>query len=195
LRFAYPCPGCYATNNLHDGDCRFGGRPWTDVEKAYVDVVAPLSVEPHTEAELREACHDGWDPLNAAALEQLRREKRLRETDEGALELRTPAEYKDEVAEPSSEPLRTIYERGSVPGSHDNAIFALIAYYEMVGLSWPETKAKVIEWLHESGTWARGGFEEASPEELLEAKRHVYEQGYGWKEKAEAAKRVIQRRA
>jgi len=61
----------------------------------------------------------------------------------------------------------------------------------MVGLDWPETRENVIDWLHESGTWARGGFEESSPEELVDTKQHVHEEGYGWKEKAVAAKRVI----
>jgi hypothetical protein len=69
----------------------------------------------------------------------------------------------------------------------------MIAWYEMVGLSWEETRENVVEWLHESGTWDRGGFEEATPEALVDRKRHVYEAGYGWKEKADAAKRVIER--
>ncbi|MFB6171835.1 MAG: hypothetical protein ABEJ23_04825 [Haloarculaceae archaeon] len=190
--FEYPCPGCWTTNNLHEPDCRFGDRPWTAVERAYVDVVAPLSLGPRTEADLREAAEE-WSPLAAAALSTLVRRQRVRETDDGRYELRTPAEYRDEVAEPSRDPVKTIYEKGSVPGCHDNAVFALIAWYEMVGLSWPETRDRVIEWLHESGTWARGGFEEETPEELVESKRHVYEAGYGWKEKATAAKHVIDR--
>jgi hypothetical protein len=69
----------------------------------------------------------------------------------------------------------------------------MIAWYEMVGLSWSETKENVAEWLRASGAWDRGGFEESSPEELVESKRHVYEEGYGWKEKGQAAKRVIER--
>jgi hypothetical protein len=71
----------------------------------------------------------------------------------------------------------------------------MIAWYEMVGLSWAETRERVIEWLEESGAWDRGGFEESSPAELVDKKRHVYESGYGWKEKASAAKRVIDRRS
>jgi hypothetical protein len=69
----------------------------------------------------------------------------------------------------------------------------MIAWYEMVGLSWEETRTNVVEWLRESGAWDRGGFEEATPEELVDGKRHVYEAGYGWKEKAAAAKRIIDR--
>jgi len=88
--------------------------------------------------------------------------------------------------------MRTIYHEGSVPGAHDNAVFAMIAYYEMVGFTWGETRDLVVDWLKETGTWDRGGFEEASPEELVDKKRHVYETGYGWKEKARAAKSVIE---
>jgi len=189
--FEYPCPDCWTTNNLHEPDCRFGDQPWVAIEKAYVDVIAPLTVEPHTENELRAVAGE-WGALSAAALSALRRQQRVRETAEG-LELLAPDEYRDEIAEPSSEPLKTIYEKGSVPGCHDNAVFALVAWYEMVGLSWEETQERVVEWLHESGTWARGGFEEETPETLLDSKRHVYEEGYGWKEKATAAKRVIDR--
>jgi hypothetical protein len=71
----------------------------------------------------------------------------------------------------------------------------MIAYYEMVGLTWPETRENVVDWLRESGTWDRGGFEESSPEELVTKKRHVYEQGYGWKQAAREAKAVIERRS
>ena len=190
--FGYPCPGCRSTNNLHQPDCRFTGRPWPDVEKAYVDVLAPLSTEPRDSDALREESHGEWDALHAAALEQLQRDQRVEEAD-GALAMVPPEERRERLREPTSDPLRTIYEKGSVPGCHDNAVFAMVAFYEMIGFSWPETKALVVDWLRESGTWARGGFDEASPEELVEAKRHVYEQGYGWKEKARAAKAVVDR--
>jgi len=193
--FAYPCPDCRSTSNLHDPSCRFDGTARTDVEKAYVDVLATLADGPRTEASLRRAVPGRWSARHAGALDQLRREQRVHEHDDGVLELLTPAERKERVSEPTSEPMRTLYERGSVPGCHDNAVFAMVAFYEMVGFTWPETREKVVEWLHESGTWARGGFEEDSPEALVDAKRHVYEQGYGWKEKAQAAKAVIDRTA
>ena len=192
--FAYPCPECRTTTNLHDPSCRFSKAARSDVEKAYTDVLSALSAEPRTERELQDAAH-GWSARHAAALAAMQREHRIRESDEGVLELLTPEQRREEVSEPTFEPLKTVYERGSVPGCHDNAVFALVAWYEMVGFSWEETREKVVEWLHESGTWARGGFEEATPEELVDSKRHVYDAGYGWKEKAEAAKRVIDRTA
>ena len=193
-RFAYPCPGCRTTNSLHDADCGFEGTRWPAIEKAYVDVLSALSVEARPVEALRADVDGEWSGLHRAALGLLRSEQRVRETDDGTLELLTAAAYKERVSEPTREPLRTIYREGSHPGCHDNAVFAMIAWYEMVGLSWAETKENVADWLRESGAWGRGGFEEASPERLVEKKRHVYEAGYGWSEKAHAAKRVIDRR-
>ena len=191
-RFDYPCPDCRTTNSLHDADCRFEGVAWTAVEKAYTDVLSTLAGGVVDADDLREASHGDWDALHQAALERLRRDGRVDDSND-RLRLLTAEEFREEVSEPTREPMRTVYRRGSVPGCHDNAVFAMIAWYEMVGLSWEETKENVVEWLHESGTWSRGGFEEATPEALVDKKRHVYEAGYGWKEKAEAAKRVIER--
>ena len=193
--FDYPCPDCRATNSLHDAGCRFEGTRWPVVEKAYTDIVAVLSAGERTEADLRSAVHGEWDDLRAAALSRLRSDGRVVEGEDDALGLLTAAEFREQVSEPTREPMRTIHRRGSVPGCHDNAVFAMIAWYEMVGLSWTETRERVVEWLRESGTWDRGGFEEASPEQLVDSKRHVYEAGYGWREKAEAAKRIIDRHA
>lgn len=192
--FAYPCPDCRSTNNLHDPSCRFAGTDWTTIEKAYVDSLAVLAGAETAvlEGDLRATAEGDWDALHAAALNRLVRSQRIEDTDDG-LVLRTPEEYRDAVTEPTIEPVRTIYEKGSVPGCHDNSIFALVAYYEMVGLSWEETHEQVVEWLRESGAWDRGGFEESTPEEVVDNKRHVYEEGYGWKEKATAAKAVIDR--
>ncbi|KTG08162.1 hypothetical protein AUR64_00890 [Haloprofundus marisrubri] len=191
-RFDYPCPGCLTTNSLHDADCRFEGTAWPEVEKAYTDIVSLLSAGPKHEESLPDAVHGEWGSLHVAALDRLKYDERLQE-ENGRLELLTAAEYKEMVSEPTREPMKTLYRKGSYPGCHDNAVFAMIAWYEMVGLSWAETKENVVAWLRESGTWTRGGFEEASPEQLVESKRHVYEAGYGWKEKAQAAKSVIDR--
>jgi len=192
--FHYPCPGCRTTNSLHDADCDFEGVDWPAIEKAYTDLLAVLSNEEDgiEEPLLREAVHGEWSGLHKAALDALERERRV-QRDGDALRLLTAAEFKELVSEPTREPMRTLYEHGSVPGCHDNAVFAMIAWYEMVGLSWAETKENVVEWLHATGAWDRGGFEEGSPEELVENKRHVYDSGYGWKEKAQSAKRVIER--
>lgn len=194
MRFRYPCPDCRSVNSLHDPECRFDGTPWHEIERAYVDIVAALTEGAKTEGRLREAVDAPWDGLHAAALSQLRHEQRLRETAGDALELRSPAEFKEAVAVPDDEELRLIFERGSVPGCHDHAVFSLISYYRMVGYSWEETREQVVDWLRDSGTWQRGGFEEPTPEEVVDAKRHVYEQGYGWKQSAREAAAVIRRR-
>jgi len=192
-RFSYPCPDCRTTNSLHELECRFEGTAWPTIEKAYTDCLAVLSTRELTESELRRSVHGEWGGLHKAALETLQSVSRVEQADDGTLRLLTAAEYKELVSEPTIEPMATVYEHGSVPGCHDNAVFAMIAWYEMVDLSWAETKANVCEWLRESGAWDRGGFEESSPEELVESKRHVYDAGYGWKQAGSEAKAVIDR--
>ena len=191
-RFEYPCPDCRTRTNLHEAGCDFDGVRWTDIEAAYVDILTHLSQASLSEGRLRETVDD-WDQLHARTLSRLQRDQRIDEADDG-LTLLTAEEYKERVTHPTMEPLQTIYEEGSVHGAHDNAVFALVAFYEMVGLSWAETREQMLTWLEESGTWARGGFEEASPEELVDSKRHVYERGYGWKQAGREAKAVIDRR-
>ncbi|EMA05880.1 MULTISPECIES: DUF7474 family protein [Haloferax] len=191
--FDYPCPDCRATTSLHDADCRFEGTPWVEVERAYVDIVSVLAGGPCDEETLRREAPGEWGPLQQAALRRLKRDERVSEANSGVLRLLTAEEFREEVSEPTREPMRTLHQYGSVPGCHDNAVFAMIAWYEMVGLSWPETRENVVNWLRDTGTWDRGGFEEATPAELVEKKRHVYDAGYGWKEKAVSAKRVIDR--
>jgi hypothetical protein len=191
--FAYPCPDCRTTSNLHDPACRFDGTRRAEIEKAYTDIVAVLSADRLTEERLQQAVHAPWSARHAAAIDTLRREHRVVETDAGTLELLPPAARKERASEPRSDPLRTVYRQGSVPGCHDHAVFAMIAFYEMVGFSWEETRERVVAWLEESGAWDRGGFEESTPEAVVDNKRHVYESGYGWMQAAQEAKAVIDR--
>ena len=190
--FTYPCPGCGTSGAIHDTSCGFGDRNRSAIEQAYIDVVATLGDAPRDQNELWTVIGN-WSGLHAAALTRLRREGRVRQTDGDTLEVAPAAVQAERLIEPTVEPIRTIHRHGSVPGCHDNAVFAMVAWYEMVGLSWEESRERVLTWLDESDTWARGGFEESTPEELVDTKRHVYEEGYGWREKAEAAKRVIER--
>jgi hypothetical protein len=194
VRLRYRCPGCRTTSNLHDPGCEFEGVDRVDVEKAYTDLLSALSVRTFDDEEaLREDAPGRWSGLHAAVLSRLRSDQRVVEED-GHLRLLDPEEFKERVAQPTFEPLKTIYEKGSVPGAHDHSVFAMLAFYEMVGLSWEEAHENTVEWLEASGTWARGGFEESTPEELVDSKRHVYEEGYGWKQAATEAKAVIDRR-
>ncbi|MFC6961706.1 DUF7474 family protein [Halocatena marina] len=194
VQFHYPCPDCRTTTSLHAPDCRFDGTPWHEIELAYTNILSTLATGAKREGHLREQSPDRWDRLHSAALSRLRHDQRVRETASGALELLSPAAFREQVAVPTQEPLQTIYEEGSVPGCHDHALFALIAYYEMVGFSWGDTRERVVDWLRESGTWDRGGFEEGSPEAVVDSKRHVYIRGYGWRQAAEEAAAVIRRR-
>ena len=192
--FTYPCPGCRSTNVLHARDCRFADRPREEVERAQVEIVSTLSSGPLHRDELRESIEDPWDELYEASIRMLARDARIEIEDERAgqrLYLVPPDEIADRI-EPVDEPLLTIYKHGSVPGAYDNSVFAMVAYYSSKGLSWEDTRRQVVNWLEESGTWARGGFEERSPEALVEGKKHVHNEGYGWLEKATAARRVIE---
>lgn len=178
---------------LHGRDCQFDDRDRASIERAYVDILAGLSTGPRTKDALRERIDVPWDDLRQATLRTMIRDARV-DTDHSSGEERLMIVPPDEIAdriEPTEDPLRTVYEEGSVAGAHDNSVFAMVSYYASKGLSWTDTRRQVLNWLEESGTWARGGFEESSPEALVDDKRHVFEEGYGWKEKATAAKRVI----
>lgn len=191
--YNYPCPGCRSTNVLHGRDCRFEDRGPEEIEAAHVQIIAVLARGECRREELRSAIRDPWDELYEATLQVLIRDSRIEATRVPGgeeLALVPPDEIADRI-EPTEEPIRTVYEFGSVPGAHDNSVFAMVAYYSSKGLSWEDTRQQVINWLHESGTWGRGGFEEPTPEALVDDKRHVHREGYGWLEKATAAKRVI----
>lgn len=193
--FAYPCPGCRSASDLHEADCDFGGRERGAIEAAYADVLGVLSAAGSvTPAELRDRVDGAWTPLHDGVLDRLRTETRVVERGDRLVML-TPEERREQVSTPTHDPLRTIYKTGSFSGCHDNSVFAMISFYEMQGFDWPETRERVIEWLRESGAWDRPGWSESSPEEVVDSKRHVWAAGYGWKEKATAAKRVIDRKA
>jgi hypothetical protein len=186
-----------------------------DIELGYHSLFRKLSSGPQTESQLRPDSDSdpvtgsknenkklageprgggGSVSFTTAAITHLEQTSRIEQVVDGDTEkyrLLSPEEYREEVSEPQMEPIRTVYEKGSVSGCHDNAVFAMVAFYEMVGMSWEETREHVLRWIDETGTWERGGFVESDPEQLVDQKRHVYESGYGWKEKAKAAKKVI----
>ena len=188
--YRYPCPGCRSTSVLHRRDCRFEGTDRTDIERAHVTVIAALATGPRDRSALRRSVDGQWSDLHEATVRMLEQDARLERTDGEQVQLVPPDEIADRI-EPTEDPLRTIYEVGSVAGAHDNSVFAMVAYYASKGLSWEDTRRQVLQWLDRTGTWARGGFEEPSPEVLVDDKRHVHEEGYGWLEKARAAKAVI----
>jgi len=154
VRLRYRCPGCRTTSNLHDPGCAFEGTDRHHIEKAYTDLLGPLSAREYPDEDaLREDVPERWSGLHAAVFGRLRSDQRVVEED-GTVRLLPPAEYRDRVSRPTFEPLKTIYEKGSVSGAHDHSVFAMLAFYEMVGLSWEEAGEHTIEWLRESGTGA-----------------------------------------
>lgn len=194
MKFNYPCPSCRAKNNLHDPDCDFNGVSINKIESVYIDLLSYLTTGTYTRTDIERGIgQENWTDIHTEAISYLKNTRRVTEKSDGKLSLLDAETYKEEVSQPRHDPMKTLYEEGSVPGAHDNTVFAMIAYYEMVGLSWEETQEKMLSWLEETGTWDRGGFAEDTPEELVEAKKHVHEEGYGWKEKANAAKRIIDR--
>lgn len=192
----YPCPDCGETNG-HAPQCSHSTASRADVEKAYIDIISRLMISPAPGDELRDTADGEWSDLHDDAFAELLSAGLVEMDGDGVFEL-VPLDEAHDPVDPQYDPLATIFKHGSVPGAHDNAIFALVAWYEARGLSWHETKERVIDWLHETGAWERGGFKENSPEEVLAKKKHVYEgpgngDGYGWKNKAKEAKRVIDR--
>lgn len=217
--FEYPCPHCGSVSQLHGDTCDYittTGSEYTreQIETAYFALITELSFTSSNRNNLIESTTEyiGERKLVGDCLDYLVRTNRVFDiTDQEIIRsvdsiskdmipdehsgsyyyMPTHEEWKEAISYPQFEPIRTIYENGSYPGCHDNAVFSLVAYFQMVGLSWEETVEIVEEWFEESGTWERGGFEEDSPTEVITNKKHVYENEYGWREKGEAAKSVI----
>lgn len=193
--YTYPCPDCRSTNVMHGERCDQEGVPRQDIEKSYTDILSVLHMAgPHKKPALIRECHGEWDDTHDAVLTNLISEFRVRKNDDDKFEIVPEEERQKQREVPHMEPLKTIYEKGSVPGAHDNAIFAIISWFEMNDFSWEESKELTLDWLDRTGTWERGGFEEDDPELLVNNKRHVHESGYGWKQRGEAAAEVIRRR-
>ena len=189
--FQYHCPDCHTAHDLHEPRCSFSQLDRHEYEKAYIDIISTLSAVICSRDSLKQHIGD-WEDIHESVLTRLKELNRVVETDEGHLRLLRPEERRYS-RRPSVEPLATIYRYGTYSGCHDNGLFALLAYYAQIDLSWDETKEQLLEWFERTGTWERGGFEEPSPEALIEKKRHVWEEGYGWKRIGEAAKEVIDR--
>jgi hypothetical protein len=186
--FAYPCPGCQSELKYHEPTCSFENAPRADVESAYIDIIGQLAIAPRTVGTLRS--NGNWSPLHTACLETLKRQRRIYQKENGKFKVLTQPERRNHI-HPVTEPIQTVYEHGTVQGCHDNGIFALVAYYASQNLSWSETKEVLLEWFDETNTWNRGGFDHATPEDVLADKHHVWDAEYGYWSKARAAKGVI----
>lgn len=195
----YHCPDCRSTLKFHDAGCEYSDTPMNDIEKAYIDLLSILTRAPQTRPDLAKSIHGNWSDIHTEVFDRFKHEGRIEsigtvdqdDRDQDVWRLLTVDEYRDYSKEPTHPDLKTVYEHGPVDGCKDTATIAYIAYLEMIGFSWEETKETVVQWLHDTGAWERGSWDESTPEELLQAKKHVYDRSYGWKEAANAAASTI----
>lgn len=217
--FAYPCPSCLSTAGFHGVDCSFeeSGITMEDVRKAYIDILGPLHHGPKTKTDLREYVADlpegQWSREHSAALDTLEQHGHVKEnfdspttdqlpgvevTDDGAVQyvLLTAEERVEEMEPGAVHPdLGLIWENGPVDGAKDAAVFSMVSWCEFSGFSWEQTQDRVRQWLRRTGGWERGSWEERSIDELLQKKKHIYDNSYGWKKAAQEAAAVIGRRS
>lgn len=203
--FAYPCPDCGSLHHFHYVDCEWDELSRADIEEAYTRIVSAFIAE-HVARQLHgmnprisfgklrrrvstEMETGLWRSEHTACLHALKRHRLVDEDDDG-LRLISPDAFEHEVI-PQFDPMKTVYEYGPVDGCKDYAVFAMVSWCEMVELSWEQTVEFMRDWLTETGAWERESWAESSIDELLASKRHVYEKGLGWKNRAENAKRII----
>jgi hypothetical protein len=176
--------------------CDFENTDWHDIEKAYVDIISYILGENSHGNEIRKedvvrGSDEAWGSLHHRIYGTLKFKCYIREDDDGYVKLVSP-ETRRELRVPTQEPIQTVWDEGTVPGCHDNGVFALVAWHAINGFSWEETQDRVLDWFDRTETWERGGFSEASPDEVIASKKHVHESEYGWKQKALATKHVIE---
>ena len=191
----YACPDCSTTNRLHKMDCDFEHTDIYDIEKAYIDILSYVLDQnsrgnPVRKRDVIRGTDEKWGELRHRVYGTLLFKCYLREDDDGRVELVAPDE-RQELRVPTNGAIQTVWETGTVPGCHDNGVFALVAWHAGNGFTWAETQDRLLEWFDRTGTWERGGFAEPSPEVVIEEKHHVYEKEYGWSQKAQAARNVI----
>lgn len=204
--FSYHCPNCATTNRIHRERCRWNGTHIHEFEKRYIDILSALLerkavrnvhgdptipmdadwLKTHITEE-----YGNWDTKHDACLDRLRDESYVVEMD-GDLVLLSPDEQRDHVSPASiGGALEAVHEYGACDGCLDNGISAIISWCEMSDFDWDRTREFALDWLDETGTWERGGFEESSPEALVEKKKHIHEQGVGWKTFAKRTAEVM----
>jgi hypothetical protein len=190
--YSYVCPDCRTESNIHEYDCEFEGTERAVIERAYIDIISRLSLTPFEQSTLEELVNE-WSDLHEACFYSLWGRNHITLRNDGKFRLRSSDEREKSI-HPTFEPLKTIFEHGSVAGCHDNAVFSLIAWYANQDLSWEETKEQLHTWFSRTGSWNSSEFEEASIDDLLEKKKHVWDEAYGWDTTAKAAKRVIEQK-
>lgn len=193
--FSYRCPGCYVTNRLHKDNCDYSDVHPHDWERAYVDIVSVLIQRktvrnagdvdlPMNYEWIRDATEHTWTPLYDACLGLLKRENYVIKDDADRLVILSPSQRKDRQT-PSHGDIELIHEFGTCDGALDHGTSAMVSWCEMSEFDWERTREFVIDWLRETGTWERGSFEEPDPETLVDDKKHIHDNGVGWKNFAE----------
>jgi hypothetical protein len=169
-----------------------------EYEKAHIDILSVITQLTCSKDKIESEAH-GWSELHDAVFTNLVETGHITRTDEGLYKIASPKQRRKETI-PYSEPLATIYREGTVSGCHDNGLFALVSFYAFQDLSWEQTKTELKHWYIKTGmwddqaqTWNRDGIDEPDPETIISKKKHVWEEGYGWSEKGNEAKKVIDR--
>lgn len=199
MSLSYSCPDCGTTMDVHEMQCEFEGTSIYDIEKAYIDIISPLTRKPLTKHDIIAKTNETgeWSQLHHEILKRLNGECRIEEIgtmeQEGGewpvFKLLTPEEYREKREVPDDPNLTTIYEEGPVRGCRDNALVAMIAYYAEVGMSWEKTQELIMEWL-EMHDWHHGWDGERA-ENIIAKKQHVYEKEYNWGGHAKEAAKTI----
>lgn len=211
MPFEYPCPDCGRTNNIHESGCEYEDTDIQQIRKAYIDVLSVLLAEnadryarganpgisydtltDKVSANLQSQDQPGlWRSIHRDCLHALKDDHRVAEDDaKGGLYVMEPTERDHDII-PQYDPLKTVYEVGPIDGCKDNAVFAMVSWCEMIEFDWDQKVNFMTDWLTETGRWESETWAESSPEQLLANKKHIHEKGMGWKNRAEAAKGVI----
>lgn len=201
MAYGYRCPQCRTENAAHSPGCKFAGLADGKIEEAHVDIISSLAIGRHSEDELKAQAPNNWLAIHDAVLDlylsegRITREMRENEDkpDEEVLRLLTPDEYRAQLV-PTEKYIETVWQHGPVDGCLDDATMAAIAWHAWKDFSWEETHERVADWLRETGAWDRGSWEESSINDLLQSKRHVHENDYGWSNAAQQAAGVISNR-
>ncbi|EMA47626.1 DUF7474 family protein [Halococcus saccharolyticus] len=194
MAYGYKCPQCRTENAAHSPGCKFASLADGKIEEAHVDIISSLAMSRHSEDELKDEAPNNWLAIHDAVLDLYLSEGRIthemRENedkpDEEVLRLLTPDEYRAQLS-PTHENIKVVWENGPVDGVKDVSVTAIVSWHEMKDFSWEETRQRTIDWLRDTGAWGRGSWEESSPAEVVDAKKHVHDRGYGWANAASEA--------
>ena len=93
---------------MHAPECKFELCSRDEIEKAYIDIISLILVDPSTQKEMASKIQSEWKNLHSAIMFILTREQRVEQGELGKIRLLTPAERADRISEPLSEPMRTI---------------------------------------------------------------------------------------